>query len=690
MLEKTATQVALALLLSVGFVVAQSSLFAQETAPPASPGAAPAVANDLALEQERLASKYARLEELLLKMSSIEGASNPRRAALLLRAVEQSKEKLTKTQLESVVKLLGQKQLKRAIDGQATVQTDLKSLLDLLMSEDRSDRLKSEQQRIKEYIKEVERLIRLQKSLEGQTEGGADLERVSKEQKNLTDRTDELAKKIQQQEEGGQPKPADQKDGDENQGEQKPGEQKPGEQKPGEQKPGEQKPGEQKPGEQKPGEQKPGEQKPGEQKPGEQKPGEQKPGEQKPGEQKPGEQKPGEQKPGEQKPGEQKPGEQKPGEQKPGEQKPGEQKPGEQKPGEQKPGEQKPGEQKPGEQKPGEQKPGEQKPGEQKPGEQKPGEQKPGEQKPGEQKPGESGEQKPGEQGDQQQQQQDQKKQDNPARKRLEQAEQKMRDAQKKLAEAKRKESAEEQRQAKEELEKAKAELEQILRQLREEEVQRTLAALEARFRKMLEMQLKVYEKSRTLDQVAAANRGDQFVVESGKLGFDEQKIAVEARKALALLQEEGSSIAFPATVEQMEADMVDVANRLAETKVDDITVGLEEDIIASLEEMIAALEKAQQDAEKKKQQQQQQQQQDQQKQDQPLVDKIAELKMIKSLQERVNKRTVRYARLLDNDQDPVGQADSEDLKTALKNLSGKQKEIFGITRDIVLEKNKK
>jgi hypothetical protein len=606
----------------------------------ASPGA-PAVSDDLALEQERLAGKYARLEELLLKMSTLEGAQNPRRAALLLRAVEQSKERLTKTQLESVAKLLGQKQLKRAVDGQAQVQTDLKSLLDLLMSEDRSDRLKSEQQRIKEYIKEVERLIRLQKSLEGQTEGGADMQRIAKEQENVAGRVNDLSKKIQENEEGGQSKPAEQPDEDT---------------------------------------------KPGENQPGEDQPGEQKPGEQNPGEQKPGEQKPGEQKPGEQKPGEQKPGEQKPGEQKPGEQKPGEQKPGEQKPGEQKPGEQKPGEQKPGEQKPGEQKPGEQKPGEQKPGEQKPGEQKPGEQTPGEQKPGESGEAQPG--SEQQPDQQQQAKQENPARKRLDEAEKKMRDAQKRLAEAKRKESAEEQRQAKEELEKAKAELEEILRQLREEEVQRTLAALEARFRKMLEMQLKVYESSRRLDQVAKANRGDQFVVESGRLGFDERKIAIEARKALTLLQEEGSSIAFPATVAQMEEDMLDVSERLAETKVDEITLGLEEDIIASLEELIAALEKAQLDAEQKKQQQQQQQQQ-QQEQDQPLVDKIAELKMIKSLQERVNKRTVRYSRLLDDDEDLVGQAESADLLAALKALADKQKEIFGITRDIVLEKNK-
>ncbi|WP_425614404.1 hypothetical protein NA78x_004271 [Anatilimnocola sp. NA78] len=602
---------------------------AQEAKPTeaASPGT-PAVTDDIALEQERVASKYARLEELLLKMSSIEQANNPRRAALLLRAIEQSKEKLTKTQLESVVKLLGQKQLKRALDGQSQVQTDLKSLLDLLMSEDRSDRLQSEQKRIKEYIKEVERLIRLQKSLEGQTEGGADLERVSKDQEKLGERTGDLAKKIKENEEGG---------------EQKPG--KPDAEDPD---------------------------------------GEAKNPEDKPGEQKPGEQKPGEQKPGEQKPGEQKPGEQKPGEQKPGEQKPGEQKPGEQKPSEQKPGEQKPGEQKPGEQKPGEQKPGEQKPGEQKPGEQKPGEQKPGEQKPGEQKPGESGESKPGEQ----QQQEEQAKQENPARKRLEAAEEKMKAAQKKLAEAKRKESAEQQREAKEELEKAKAELEEILRQLREEEVQRTLAALEARFRKMLEMQLKVYESTRRLDQVAEPNRGDQYVVEAGRLGFEERKIAVEARKALTLLQEEGSSIAFPATVAQMEEDMLQVSERLAETKIDDITVGLEEDIIGSLEELIAALEKAQQDAEQKKQQQQQQQQQ-QQEQEKPLVDKIAELKMIKSLQERVNKRTVRYSRLLQDDQDVVGQADSADLLAALKALADRQKEIFGITRDIVLEKNK-
>ena len=76
--------------------------------------AGPTSADELALEQSRVADKYAKLEQLMLKMAELEGLTNPKRAQLLTRAVEQSKERLTKTQLEALVKLLNQKQLKRA------------------------------------------------------------------------------------------------------------------------------------------------------------------------------------------------------------------------------------------------------------------------------------------------------------------------------------------------------------------------------------------------------------------------------------------------------------------------------------------------------------------------------------------------------------------------------------------------
>ena len=114
------------------------------------------------------------------------------------------------------------------------------------------------------------------------------------------------------------------------------------------------------------------------------------------------------------------------------------------------------------------------------------------------------------------------------------------------------------------------------------------------------------------------------------------------------------------------------------------ITQSLEEDIIATLEEMLEALEKAQAD-----QQQQQQQQQSGEPQDQPLVDAIAELKMIKALQVRVNKRTSRYSRLLEDVDDPAGQATDNDLTTALQGLADREKKIYEITREIVLGRNR-
>jgi hypothetical protein len=570
---------------------------------PASTADGATAADELALQQSRVADKYARLEELMIKMASLEEGTNPRRAALLRRAVEQSKEQLTRAELEAIVKLLNQKQLKRALDNQMAVHDDLKALLNLLQSEDRADRLKSEQQRIKEYIKEVERLIRLQQGIQGQTEGPADAKKLAQEQGKVADRTSGLAKKIRETEESqpeeGQPS-EDQVGKAPEEGQKSEGQKSEGQKSEGQKSEGQKSEGQKSEGQKSEGQKSEGQKSEGQKSEGQQAEGQNFEGQKAGGQKSEGQKSKGQKSQGQKSQGQQNQGQQDQGQQ---------------------------------------------------------------------------------DQGQQEQQQQG----ENPARKRLEQAEQKMRDAQRKLEEAKRKESAEDQRQAREELEKAKAELEEILRQMRQEEIARVLADLESRFRRMLEAQLRVYESTRRLDQISPEARGETFIVQAGKLSFDERKIADDAQKALTLLKEEGSSVAFPATVEQMHEDMLAVVERLAETKVDDITIGYEEDIIAALEEMIEALKKAQQDLE---QQQQQQPRPNQQPQDQPLVDQLAELKMLKSLQERVNKRTVRYARLLEDDQDPVGQAEGPELVEALKKLGERQEEIFRITRDLVLGKN--
>jgi len=265
-----------------------------------------------------------------------------------------------------------------------------------------------------------------------------------------------------------------------------------------------------------------------------------------------------------------------------------------------------------------------------------------------------------------------------------------MREAERRLTEANRKSAVQEQEEARRQLELAKAELEEILRQMREEEVERVLAMLEGRFRKMLEMQLRVYDDTLRLNKIAAAKRSRQFTIQCGKLGQEESKIVLEVDKALALLKEEGSSVAFPEAVMQMRVDMQNVARRLSEEQVGRLTQGVEEDVIAALEEIVAALQKAQQDAEQRRNQPPPPgEPMSGDPEDQPLVDSIAELKMIRALQMRVNKRTQSYAEMLENVDDPIGQADDQELVQSLQDLAQRQRRIHEVTRDIVLGKNK-
>ncbi len=151
----------------------------------------------------------------------------------------------------------------------------------------------------------------------------------------------------------------------------------------------------------------------------------------------------------------------------------------------------------------------------------------------------------------------------------------------------------------------------------------------------MLESQLKIYEETQRLSRITDDKRDNQLVIQAGKLSLEQRRLVGEADKALLLLREEGSSVAFPETVEQLRADMDQVAERLAQVQVERITLGLEEDIIAALEEMIEALQKAIKEADQRQQQPETPQSPD--PQDQPLVDAIAELKMIRALQMRVN-----------------------------------------------------
>jgi len=205
------------------------------------------------------------------------------------------------------------------------------------------------------------------------------------------------------------------------------------------------------------------------------------------------------------------------------------------------------------------------------------------------------------------------------------------------------------------------------------------LAMLEGRFRKMLDMQIQVYEGTKRVDRKPEPDRTRDDEIESGRLSRKESEIVGEADRALTLLRDEGSAVAMPEAVAEMRDDMEQIVVRLSQAKVNEITQKIEEDVIAALEEMIAALKKAQQDLSDKKMKPGP----PGEPTDPPLVDKLAELKVIRAMQMRINNRTQRYFEILKTEQ-----AEQPELLTALKHLADREQRIYRVTRDIVVGRN--
>src|SRR5690606_16536497 len=156
----------------------------------------------------------------------------------------------------------------------------------------------------------------------------------------------------------------------------------------------------------------------------------------------------------------------------------------------------------------------------------------------------------------------------------------------KKLRDAERRQAEGDQREAQRELEAARAELERILRQLREEEMEQLLAKLAARFREMLVAQQSIYDETTAISTAASEGTSRNLMLQSIRLSRRESELIREAEKALTMLREDGTSVAFPETAEQIADDMRSVATRLAAADIGPITQTVELDIIAGIKDM--------------------------------------------------------------------------------------------------------
>lgn len=179
----------------------------------------PTATEKLAIQEGLIADKYKHLEEVLLRMAELNAASDPRRAALLKKAVAQSKEQLIGLRFERLVDLLGKEQLSRALENQTDLDQDLRALLDLLMSENREKTIKDAKARLRGYIKAIGVLIKQQKDIQGRTAGGDDHKPLAGQQGKLADKTGDLAKEIRRNEEKGEDAKADSAKGEKKKGE---------------------------------------------------------------------------------------------------------------------------------------------------------------------------------------------------------------------------------------------------------------------------------------------------------------------------------------------------------------------------------------------------------------------------------------------------------------------------------------
>jgi hypothetical protein len=523
-----------------------------------------AFGQELVDKQRSLSGQYSQLELILQRIAETVGASNPQQAALLKKALLESKDKLISRNFDEIVTLLDRKQLTDAVDGQNNLVKDLHELLKVLESADRNERRSAEMEKIKGFIKDIDQLRGKEQDLKNQTQrqGAEKLPQNAKKQQEIERQTKALQDRMNDHE--------SQKN--------KPSESKPSESD---------------------------------------------------------------------------------------------------------------SDSNPGD--PSESKPSESD-SDSNPGD--PSESKPKKQpsKSGESESGESGDSPNQDEQDSAEEDEQENADDAPAQKALKKAKKNMKKAREKLEKAEKEGALHDQDEAIAELRKAKEELEKILRQLREEELLQTLEKLEERFKQMLQREEAIRAQNERLNNESKSEAGKEtrtIKIKADRLGADQQGVIEMAEATLLLLREDGTAQAMTESLIQTRFDMADIRQRLSVPALDDTLLEIEDTVIESLKEMLEAVKEAIDEAKERQEQQKQNNEQNAngQQQEEPLIKALAELRMIRSMQIRVNDRTKRseqdIARLRDKPNSDFGT-----LRQSVEELARQQNRISRILHEIKIGKN--
>lgn len=249
-----------------------------------------------------------------------------------------------------------------------------------------------------------------------------------------------------------------------------------------------------------------------------------------------------------------------------------------------------------------------------------------------------------------------------PGRPSVERARQHMQNAADQLGEDRPVTAEESELDALEQLQKARDELNDALRQVRQDEVEEMLTALELRFKRLLteEEQLRadvilLSEKKKT----AWTRDDDQMLA---KLAASQQALADECRGVQRVLSDDGTTVVLPQLVERMTQEMAEVARRLAVGQTGADVVPRLDDILAALREILDAIEAQKEDMEQQRGREGGAQGGSRDG-PRPLIPGSAELKLLRTQQQRINTRTVELARRAEGGSaSSAAQADLDEL----------------------------
>jgi hypothetical protein len=694
-------------------------------------GQDPAAAEKSAQDRSALGVRHQRVEQMMLelerKFTSLSEKlqqTEPERAKRLVEALQKAKELLIQKRLGEVTDLLNDARYDRALTEQQEILESVKEIIKMLLNEQlEEDKQKEEERKILEQIKkDIENALKAEQEAESETnkvankdetlkdldakisavkdliekqgkvneetetnkDGGIQqLDRIANQQHAVRKETEDVASKIAN---AGQPKDGEPKEGEPKEGEPKDGQPKDGQPKDGQPKDGQPKDGQPKDGQPKDGQPKDGQPKDGQPKDGQPKDGQPKDGQPKDGQPKDGQPKDGQPKDGQPKDGQPKDGQPKDQQSDPNRPpQPGEQqlkKAAEnQKKAEDKLARGKADEAQKEEKEAADnlQKALDELEKEKRRIASLPPEafdQMAKQQKKIEdqakkiQEDMEKAAQKKNEQsGDPNAQNK------TPGQEQMKEAQQAMEDARKNLEEQDAQAANRQQKKAVEEMKKALREIEERLKQLRDETQEEKLARLEARFNEMLAKQqlasaqtVDLHEKR--LSSGDKLRRGD--LLQLAKLTAGEREIAELAQLAYEILMEDGTSVVFPEIVLDLKEDLNEVADLLEGSRTDELTQALQQEIELTLEELLDALKK-------------------EQRQragggggggggggNPPLLPKSAELKMLRSAQLRVNRRTKKF--------DEIRGANELDaaLVGEVDNIAERQLKIIELTEQVI------